>query len=67
MNANDRDPSVTARTHVIAEYSGCKPGILNDEGAVESLLVEAAQASGAIVWRACSIASSPRRHRLRYG
>ena len=49
MNANNTDPSVTAGTHLIAEYSGCKPGILDDEGAVESLLVEAAQASGAIV------------------
>ncbi len=48
MNAKNRDPAV-ATTHLIAEYSGCQPGILDDESAVESMLVEAAQASGAIV------------------
>lgn len=36
-------------THILAEYSGCDPAMLNDCEAVEGLLVNAATAAGATV------------------
>ncbi len=39
----------TTGTHIVVEYSGCDRGILDDEAALQSLLLEAAGAAGAAV------------------
>lgn len=42
-------PVSTIGRHLLAEYSGCDPTILDDEVAIEALLVRAAEAAGATV------------------
>jgi S-adenosylmethionine decarboxylase len=42
-------PLETAGTHFVVEYSGCDRGILDDEAAVEALLVKAAESTGATI------------------
>ena len=40
---------MTRGTHILAEYSGCDPAILDDAFAIEALLVNAAAAAGATI------------------
>ena len=47
MTITGRRPVNTLGTHLVVEYSGCDRGILDDEAAIESLLVKAAEPVGA--------------------
>ncbi|RMH41726.1 MAG: adenosylmethionine decarboxylase, partial [Deltaproteobacteria bacterium] len=42
-------PLDTRSRHVLAEYHGCDPAVLDDRGTIEPLMRRAAQAAGATV------------------
>lgn len=49
MRTSRHSPGEIEGTHVVVEYSDCDSGVLDDEAAIESLLVGAAESTGAAI------------------